>query len=60
MAEGNGYFDLSGYTVSNNNMLIAFGTDTVSRRLYTLEFKNLETGNFYPDKLILDILNFFN
>ena len=52
MAEGNGYFDLSGYTVSNNNMLIAFGTDTVSRRLYTLEFKNLETGNFYPDKLI--------
>ena len=52
MAEGNGYFDLSGYTVSNNNILIAFGTDTVSRRLYTLEFKNLETGNFYPDKLI--------
>ena len=52
MAEGNGYFDLSGYSVSNNNMLIAFGTDTVSRRLYTLEFKNLETGNFYPDKLI--------
>tara|TARA_R110002096_G_scaffold436096_2_gene667446 strand:+ start:21421 stop:23571 length:2151 start_codon:yes stop_codon:yes gene_type:complete len=52
MAEGHGYFNLSNYSVADNNLLAAFGTDTVSRRLYTLEFKNLETGEIYPDKLV--------
>lgn len=52
LAEGHGYFNLSGYSVADNNVIAAFGTDTVSRRLYTLEFKNLETGEIYPDKLI--------
>jgi len=51
MAEGHTYFKLSGLSVSPNNKYIAFGVDTVSRRQYTLQFKNLETGEIYPEKI---------
>ena len=34
------YFDLSNIEVSPDNKLIAFATDTVSRRLYNIQFKN--------------------
>jgi len=44
MAEGYKYFSVGGYTVSDNNELIAYTTDPVSRRLYNLQFKNLKTG----------------
>jgi oligopeptidase B len=52
MAEGQGYFDLGTYSISDNNMIAAFSTDLVSRRLYTIEFKDLSSGEFLPDKLI--------
>lgn len=51
MAEGHTYFKLSGMSVSPNNKYIAFGVDTVSRRQYTLQFKNLETGEIFPEKI---------
>ncbi len=51
LAEGHNYFQLGGLSVSPNNKLIAFGTDAVSRRQYTLQFKNLETGELYPEKI---------
>lgn len=51
MAEGQGYFDLGTYSVSDNNMIAAFSTDFVSRRLYTIEFKDLASGEILPDKL---------
>ncbi|MCO5723642.1 S9 family peptidase [Robiginitalea marina] len=51
MAEGHEYFDLKGISVSPDNRLAAFGTDTVSRRQYTIRIKNLETGEVYPDLL---------
>ncbi|MDB4560482.1 S9 family peptidase, partial [Flavobacteriaceae bacterium] len=37
--------------VSPNNTLVAFATDTVSRRQYTIQIKNLETGNILTDKI---------
>ena len=52
MAEGHGYFNLSGFTISENNLIAAFGTDKVSRRIYELEFIKIETGEVYSDKLI--------
>lgn len=52
MAEGHEYFNLSGYSVAENNMIAAFGTDTVSRRLYTVQFKNLQNDEIFADKLI--------
>ncbi len=51
MAKGHGYFNLSGYFISQNNNVAAYGTDTVSRRIYTLEFKNLKDGKLLSDKL---------
>jgi len=50
MGQGHSYFAIGGYEVSDNNELLAFSTDTVSRRLYTLRFKNLKTGQLYPEK----------
>ncbi len=51
MAEGHNYFSVTGYNVSPDNKLLAFGVDSVSRRQYTIHIKNLETGEIYKDQL---------
>jgi len=51
MAEGYGFYHVAGLTVSTNNNLIAFGVDTVSRRKYTIHFKDLTTGEILPDEI---------
>ena len=51
MAEGYDYYHVAGFTVSSDNNLIAFGVDTVSRRKYTIYFKNLTTGEILGDKI---------
>ncbi len=51
MAEGHEYFSIGGIAISPDNKLAAFGVDTVSRRQYTIQFKNLETGEIYGDKI---------
>jgi len=51
LAEEHSYFKLSGLSVSPNNKIVSFGVDTVSRGQYTLQFKNLETGEVYKDKI---------
>ena len=51
LAEGHEYYDLRGVTVSPDNKLAAFGTDTISRRQYHIQIKNLETGQIYADKI---------
>ena len=51
MAVGHTYFSLSGLSVSEDNQWIAYGTDTVSRRQYTIQIKNLQTGEILPVKL---------
>ncbi len=52
MAEGQSYFRLVGMNVSPDNKLAAFGVDTVSRRQYTIQVKNLETGEIFPEKIM--------
>ena len=49
LAEGHDYYALAGLNVSRNNNLAAFGVDTISRRQYDLQFKNLKTGKIYPE-----------
>jgi len=49
MAKGFDYYQLGGLTISENNKLVVFATDTVSRRQYTLRIKHLETGEIYED-----------
>jgi oligopeptidase B len=49
MAEGHSYYKLTGASVSEDNKLIAYGVDVVSRRQYDIYVKNLETGEVYTD-----------
>lgn len=51
MAKGYDYYRLGGLNVSPDNKLIAFAVDTVSRRKYTIQIKNLETGEILPVKI---------
>ncbi len=51
MAEGFDYYALRGLNVSEDNKIAAFAVDTISRRQYVIQFKNLVTGEIYPDKI---------
>ncbi|MFZ4671970.1 MAG: S9 family peptidase [Flavobacterium sp.] len=51
MAKGHTYFNLAGLSISEDNVWASFGTDTVSRRQYTIQIKNLMTGEILPVKL---------
>ncbi len=44
LADGFDYFAVGGRRVSPDNKWLAYGVDTLSRRLYEIHFKNLETG----------------
>ena len=52
MAKDHAYFNLGGISISPDNTLAAFSTDTVSRRQYTIQVKNLITGEIYSDKIL--------
>jgi len=49
LAEGHSYYNIGGLSVSPDNSLLAYGVDTISRRIYTIKVKNLST------KELLDI-----
>ena len=51
MAKGYAYYGIGSRSVSPNNELIAFGIDTVSRRQYTIYFKDLTSGKMLSDEL---------
>ena len=52
LAKKHDYFNLSNFQISPDNKIVAFSTDVVSRRLYSVQFKNLVTGKVYSDKII--------
>ncbi|HEX8328817.1 MAG TPA: S9 family peptidase [Hymenobacter sp.] len=51
LAKGRPYYQVGDWAVSDNNQLLAYSADTVSRRLYTLRFKNIVTGQLYPERI---------
>ena len=51
MAKRQSYFNLSGISISEDNKWAAFGVDLLSRRQYTIQIKNLETGEILPVKI---------
>lgn len=53
LAKNQNYFNIGGFEISDNENILAFGIDTVSRRNYTLQFKDLITGNLLKDKIEL-------
>ncbi len=52
LAEGHSYTGVGGLSVSPDNNLLAYGSDHVSRRQYTIFIKDLTTGAFLPDTLV--------
>ncbi len=52
MSKDHAYFNLGGISISPDNTLAAFSTDTVSRRQYTIQIKNLVSGEIYSDKIL--------
>lgn len=48
-ALGHEFYELGDLTLSPNSMLMAYSEDTVSRRQYTLRFKDLQTGKDLND-----------
>ena len=51
LAKGKKYFNLSGLSISNDNQLATYAVDLVGRRIYSLEIKNLITGEILSDKI---------
>jgi oligopeptidase B len=44
MAEGHKYYNVGGLSISPDNKYLVYGEDTVSRRIYTLKMRSIETG----------------
>ena len=51
LAEGKDYYNIGDYAVSQDNRLLAYAEDTNGRRQYTVRFRNLDTGEEYPDTI---------
>lgn len=51
MAAGKDYFNVAEYEISPDNKIMAWTDDDVGRRQNTIRFKNLETGEVYPDTI---------
>lgn len=49
LAQGLQFIDITGLSISEDNKILAYGKDTLSRRIYSIHFKNLETGEMIPD-----------
>ncbi len=51
MAKGYEFYNAGGLSVSPDNKLLSFSEDTLSRRIYTIKFMNLETGELLEDAI---------
>ena len=51
LAKEQKYFSLGGWSISTNNKILAYSSDLVSRREYTIHFKDLITGEIFEDKI---------
>src|SRR6185503_4030281 len=51
MAKGHGFFAVAGWSVSPSNRLLAYALDTVGRRQYELQVKDLATGKMVADRV---------
>ena len=49
LAEPYDFYNAGGLSVSPDNRILSYGEDTLSRRIYTIQFKDLKTGKMLPD-----------
>ena len=51
LAAGHSYFSLGQWDVSLDNARLAYATDTVGRRQYVIQFKDIATGELSPETI---------
>ena len=51
LAEGHAFFEIGELGLSEDDKLLAYSVDTVSRRIYTVYVKNLETGELVGEPI---------
>lgn len=51
LAEGENFFEVGSVAVSPDNRLASFSADNIGRRIYTINFKDLETGEILADQI---------
>jgi oligopeptidase B len=51
LAAGHDYWALGGLDVSEDNAILVYSEDVVSRRIYTASFRNIQTGEMLTDKI---------
>lgn len=51
LAEGEKYFDVGSVAVSPDNRMASFSTDKTGRRVYSINFKNLVTGEIFGETI---------
>ncbi len=51
LAKGHEFFSTRGLEISSGKNILAFATDDVGRRIYTLRFRDLDGGEMLPDQI---------
>ncbi|MDH3977103.1 MAG: S9 family peptidase, partial [Gammaproteobacteria bacterium] len=51
LAKGHDFYDIGDYDVTLDNKLMAWTEDTTGRRIYTIRFRDLQTGEILPDHI---------
>ncbi|HXM96599.1 MAG TPA: S9 family peptidase [Candidatus Dormibacteraeota bacterium] len=51
LAEGHSFLGLGLFSVSDDNQFLAYSTDTTGFRQYTLQVKDLRTGQLWPERI---------
>ncbi|MEZ8745372.1 S9 family peptidase [Vibrio sp. 10N.261.49.A5] len=51
LAKDHEFFSIGGLTISPSENLLAYGEDTLSRRIYTIKIKDLTTGEYLKDEI---------
>lgn len=51
LSEGHAFFEVGSVAISPNNKLMTYSSDQIGRRIYTINFKNLETGEILQDQI---------
>ncbi len=52
LAEGHEFFEIGSVAVSPNNEIASFSEDELGRRIYSIKFKNLKTGEILKDEIL--------
>lgn len=51
LARGKSFYQVGGTSTTPDQKILAFAADEIGRRIYTIWFKNLETGQIYADTI---------